>query len=263
MHNPQHWYDFGLMRAPGVVRLALEWRAPWEFGATLLASPWLRQVPEGDGHPVIVFPGLMASDASTKPLRRFLESKGYVAYGWSQGSNLGPKDGVLDACLALVRNVRKRHKRRISLIGWSLGGIYARELAKDLPKDVRLVITLGTPFTGHPKATNAWRLYELVTGHRIGAPEIHAPLRAPPPVPTTSIYSRSDGVVAWQCSVERRSDHTENIEVEASHFGIGLNALSWYAIADRLAQPEGRWQPFDRTGALRWLYRDPTRKGWF
>jgi pimeloyl-ACP methyl ester carboxylesterase len=263
MHNPQHWYDFGMMRAPGVVRLALEWRAPWEFGATLLAAPWLRQLPDGDGHPVIVFPGLMASDASTKPLRRFLESKGYVTYGWSLGSNLGPKDGVLDGCQALVRNVRRRHRRRVSLIGWSLGGIYARELAKDLPKDVRLVITLGTPFTGHPKATNAWRLYELVTGHRIGAPEIHTPLRAPPPVPTTSIYSRTDGVVAWQCSVERKSAHTENIEVEASHFGIGLNALAWYAIADRLSQPEGGWQHFERSGALRWLYRDPARKGWF
>jgi hypothetical protein len=116
---------------------------------------------------------------------------------------------------------------------------------------------------GHPKATNAWRLYELVTGHTIGAPEIHEPLRAPPPVPTTSIYSRTDGVVAWQCSVERRGAQTENIEVEASHFGMGLNALAWYAIADRLAQPEGHWQPFDRSGALGWLFRDPMRKAWY
>jgi len=79
MHNshPQHWYDFDMMRAPGFVRLALEWRAPWEFGATMLAIPWLNQLPDGDGHPVIVFPGLMASDASTKPLRRFLERKRY------------------------------------------------------------------------------------------------------------------------------------------------------------------------------------------
>lgn len=263
MQHPHAWYDFGLMRAPGLVRLALEWRAPWEFGATLLAGPWLNQVAGGDGHPVIVFPGLMASDASTQPLRRFLDGKGYATCGWGLGSNLGPKDGVLDACMALLRRVRKQHKRRVSLIGWSLGGIYARELAKDFPADTRQVITLGTPFSGHPKATNAWRLYELVTGHTIGAPEIHEPLRAPPPLPTTSIYSRTDGVVAWQCSVERRSALAENIEVEASHFGIGLNALAWYAIADRLAQREGHWQPFDRSGALRWLYRDPLRKAWF
>lgn len=263
MDRSQLWMDFDMMRAPGLVRLALEWRAPWEFGATLLAGPWLDQVPAGDGHPVLVFPGLMASDASTRPLRRFLERKGYVAYGWEHGSNLGPKEGVLEHCMARVRELRRQHGRKLSLIGWSLGGIYARELAKDFPRDVRQVITLGTPFTGHPRATNAWRLYELVTGHRIGAPEIHAPLRQPPPVPTTSIYSRTDGVVAWQCSVERRGPRTENIEVEASHFGIGLNALAWYAIADRLAQPEGGWRPFERSGALRWLYRDPARKTWY
>jgi pimeloyl-ACP methyl ester carboxylesterase len=263
MDRSQLWVDFDMMRAPGLVRLALEWRAPWEFGATLLAGPWLDQVPAGDGHPVLVFPGLMASDASTRPLRRFLERKGYVAYGWEHGSNLGPKEGVLEHCMARVRELRRQHGRKLSLIGWSLGGIYARELAKDFPRDVRQVITLGTPFTGHPRATNAWRLYELVTGHRIGAPEIHAPLRQPPPVPTTSIYSRTDGVVAWQCSVERRSPRTENIEVEASHFGIGLNALAWYAIADRLVQPEGAWQPFERSGALRWLYRNPARKSWY
>jgi hypothetical protein len=82
-------------------------------------------------------------------------------------------------------------------------------------------------------------------------------------VPTTSIYSRTDGVVAWQCSVERKGPRTENVEVEANHLGLGLNPLAWYAIADRLAQPEGGWKPFDRRGALSWLYRDPARKAWF
>lgn len=263
MDASPYWGNFEMMRAPGVFRLALEWRAPWEYVATMLAGRWFSQVPDGDGHPVLVFPGLMASDASTKPLRGFLEKKGYVAYGWERGSNLGPKDGVIDHCNQRVRQLRRKHRRRVSLIGWSLGGIYARELAKELPRDVRQVITLGTPFTGHPKATNAWRVYELVTGHGIGAPEIHEPLRRPPPVPTTSIYSRSDGVVAWQCSVERASAHAENIEVEASHCGLGLNPLAWYAIADRLAQPEGDWQPFDRSGSLSWLYRDPARNSWF
>jgi len=163
----------------------------------------------------------------------------------------------------LVRKLRRQHKRKVSLIGWSLGGIYARELAKDFPKDVRQVITLGTPFTGHPKATNAWRLFELVTGHRIGAPEIHEPLRLPPPVPTTSIYSRTDGVVAWQCSVERHSAHTENIEVEASHFASGSTRSPGMPSRIGSRSPEGEWQHFDRTGNLRWLYRDPSRKAWF
>ena len=263
MHNPHHWYEYGLMRAPGLLRLALEWRAPWEYGAMMAFRPLLNLAPEGDGHPVLVFPGLMASDITTAPLRRFLESRGYAPYGWELGTNKGPREGVLDACLARLVEVRKRHRRKVSLIGWSLGGLYAREFAKELPRDVRLVISLGTPFTGHPKATNAWRLYELVTGHKIGAPEVHEPLRIPPPVPTTSIFSRSDGIVAWQCSVEKEGPLHENIEVEASHFGLGFNPLSWYAIADRLAQPEGAWRPFDRSGPRAWLYRDPTRRAWF
>jgi pimeloyl-ACP methyl ester carboxylesterase len=258
-----HGPAFDVHRAPGLVRMALECRAPWEFAATMLSGWFLGHTPAGDGHPVLVFPGLIASDMSTRPLRGFLERKGYAAYGWEQGSNLGAKDGVIDACIDRVRKLRRQHKRKVSLIGWSLGGVYAREVAKDVPNEVRLVITLGTPFTGHPKATNAWRLYELVAGHRIGAPEIHEPLRQPPPVPTTSIYSRSDGIVAWQCSVERRSARTESIEIEASHFGMGLNAFAWYAIADRLAQPERGWRPFDRQGALRLLYRDPSRKARF
>jgi pimeloyl-ACP methyl ester carboxylesterase len=261
MYNAEHWYEFANMRAPGLLRMALEWRAPAEFAATLVAQPWLAQAPRGQGDPVLIFPGLMASDASTKPLRRYLESLGHAVYGWEQGSNLGPREGVLEANRARLAQLHREHGQKVALVGWSLGGIYARELAKESPELVRLVITMGTPFTGHPKATNAWRLYELVTGHKIGAPGIHEPLRAPPPVPTTSIWSRTDGIVAWACSVERTSDHTENIEVQASHFGIGLNPLSWYAVADRLGQPRGQWKPFDRSGAVqRWLYRDPARK---
>jgi len=263
MHNPEHWYEYGLLQPPGLLRLALEWRAGWEYGATLAATPLLRLAPKGDGHPVLVFPGLIAGDITTGPLRRFLADRGYVAYPWELGTNLGPRDGVLQRCCERLKALRRKHGRKVSLIGWSLGGVYARELAKEAPRDVRVVITLGTPFTGHPKATNAWRLYEWVTGHRIGAPEVHGPLRAPPPLPTTSIFSRSDGVVAWQCSVEKEGPQAENIEIESSHAGMGLNALALYAIADRLAQPEGAWQPFDRSAGWRsLLYRDPRRKHW-
>lgn len=264
MHNPHHWYEYGLMQAPGLVRLALEWRVGWEYGATLAARPLLSLAPRGDGHPVLVFPGLIAGDITTNPLRRFLGGLDYATYAWGQGPNLGPREGVVERCLERLAVLRREHGRKVSLIGWSLGGIYARELAKQAPDDVRLVITLGTPFTGHPKATNAWRLYEFLTGHRIGAPEVHEPLRTPPPVPTTSVYSRTDGVVAWQCSVEKEGPLAENVEVEASHLGMGLNPLTFYAVADRLAQPEGEWKPFDRSGMVRrWLYRDPRRRGCF
>ena len=245
----------GVLKAPGVFLLALEWRAPLEWGAALAAWPMLRMAPAGDGHAVIVFPGLAAGDLSTVLLRNFLKAQGYDTYGWDLGLNFGPREGVVRKSVERVLQIHRDTGRKVSLIGWSLGGVYAREVAKVYPDAVRQVITLGTPFTGHPKATNAWRLYEFVTGHKIGAPELHEPLRTPPPVPTTSIYSRTDGVVAWQCSLNEDSPQAENIEVHASHIGMGMNPLALYAIADRLRQDPARWKRFDAAGARRWFYR--------
>jgi pimeloyl-ACP methyl ester carboxylesterase len=148
----------------------------------------------------------------------------------------------------------------VSLVGWSLGGVYAREIAKLHPNDVRCVITLGTPFTGHPKATNAWRVYELTSGEKLDNHVLLAQVRVSPPVPTTSIFSRSDGVVAWKCSLQPAGKMTESIEVVASHVGMGFHPATWYAVADRLAQPEGKWRPFDREeGWRQWVYPDPYR----
>ena len=246
-------------RAPGPFLLALEGRAPWELGATLAAYPVLRQAPRGDGHAVVVFPGLAASDITTLPLRAFLGDRGYDAQGWNLRFNFGPRKGVLEASRERVRRLRRESGRKVSLVGWSLGGVFAREIAKLLPGDVRCVVTLGSPFTGNPKANNAWRFYELVSGHRLDDDRAISRVRETPPVPTTSIFSRSDGIVAWQCCLQRAEDRAESIEVHASHIGIGLNAAAWYAVADRLAQPEGRWQPFHRLGWRQWLYRDPHR----
>jgi pimeloyl-ACP methyl ester carboxylesterase len=243
------------LRAPGLVRLALEGRAPWEFAALLASSPWLRQLPAGDGHPVIVFPGLAAADFTTVPLRNFLLDRGYAPQPWQQGWNFGPREGVLEGCIAQVKDLHERHGRRVSLIGWSLGGVYARELAKQLPDIVRCVITLGSPFAGHPRATNAWRIFELVSGQSAHDPETMAEVRRPPPVPTTSIYSVSDGVVAWQCSLNPPLPHTENIRLHASHVGMGMNPLAMYVIADRLRQPEGGWKPFEADGLRRFFFK--------
>jgi pimeloyl-ACP methyl ester carboxylesterase len=240
---------------PSTLLMLLEGRAPWEYAALLAATPWLRRLPRGDGHPVLVFPGLGANDLTTAPLRKMLDDLGYAAERWGQGFNLGPRHGVLKRCNAAVRDLHERHQRPVSLIGWSLGGLYAREMAKELPELTRCVITLGTPFTGHPRSTNAWRLYEWVSGQSVQDPALMARLRSPPPVPTTSIYSRSDGIVSWRCSVNEPGPQVENIEVHASHVGMGLNPLALYAVADRLAQPPGAWQPFDASGARRWFFR--------
>ncbi|RPH43409.1 MAG: alpha/beta hydrolase [Burkholderiales bacterium] len=244
---------------PGWLRLALEGRVPLEAAALVAALPLLAASPRGDGHPVLVFPGLAASDASTRPLRRLLRGLGHDAHGWQLGRNLGPRPEILEGAAHRIRTLAERDGRRVSLVGWSLGGIYARELAKQLPDAVRAVVTLGTPFAGSPRATNAWRLFELLNGRQHREPRLREGLRTPPPVPTTSIWSRSDGIVAWQCSVERPGPRAENIVVAASHIGLGLNPLALHALADRLAQPEGGWRPFERRGLRRWLFADPAR----
>ncbi len=242
--------------APGVLLQVLEARAFAEHYAAIVMCPILSAAPRGDGHPVLVLPGLAAGDATTAILRRFLKSRGYAASGWGQGLNLGLRPGVLERAHDTLRALYREHGRAVSIIGWSLGGLYARELAKLSPEMVRLVITLGSPFTGHPRETNAWRLYEFVSGHRIGSHDFHGPLRTPPLAPTTSIWSPNDGIVSWRCSVETRRDLAENIVVDSSHFGLGAHPAALYAIADRLAQPEGHWQTFHLKGWRRFVYRD-------
>jgi pimeloyl-ACP methyl ester carboxylesterase len=243
------------VRAPHALLMLLEGRAPWEYAAMLAAMPWLRRLPRGDGHPVIVYPGLGAADITTAPLRGFLQDLGYSAYPWKQGFNFGPRRGVLDAVREHVQRIASRHDDKVSLIGWSLGGLYAREMAKEFPKLARCVITLGSPFAGHPRATNAWRFYEWVSGQDVHDPELIEQIRGAPPVPTTSIYSRTDGVVAWQCSLNEESPQAENIEVHASHIGMGMNPLALYAVADRLQQDPAHWKRFDAQGARRWFFK--------
>jgi pimeloyl-ACP methyl ester carboxylesterase len=248
---------------PSLALLALEFRAPLEFGALLPAWPALQRAPAGDGHTVLVFPGLSASDATTFPLRGYLNTLGYQTRGWSQGFNFGPRAGVLQAVGRGLEEACDASGRKVSLIGWSLGGVYARELAKLMPDHVRCVITLGAPFAGPPKSTNAWRIYELTSGRDIEREHGRFDLPTAPPQPTTSIYSRSDGIVAWRGSIQApHHAHTENVEVVASHIGLGLNPSTWWAVADRLAQAEGAWRPFDRSGlfGLKGLfYPDPNR----
>lgn len=252
-HAPAAAHD---LRAPNAWLLMLEGRAPWEYAALLATLPWMKKLPQGDGHPVLVFPGLGANDLTTAPLRALLDSLGYATQPWQQGFNFGPRAGVLEQCRAHLADLHRRHHRKVSLIGWSLGGIYARELAKEAPELTRCVVTLGTPFTGHPRATNAWRFFEMVSGQTVADDhDLLAQIRQAPPVPTTSIYSKTDGVVAWRCSVNEPSPLAENIEVQASHIGLGVNPIALYALADRLAQPEGQWQPFEPKGARRWFYK--------
>lgn len=235
---------------PSRLLLALEGRALLEWAATTVSWRWLsRRVPRGDGHPVLVLPGLIAGDASTWPLRRFLEASGYAAHPWRQGINIGPREGVEDRLLARIDQLSASHgRRKVSLIGWSLGGAMARALAVRRPEQVRSVITLGSPLSGHPRASNARRIFEMVSGLSADDPELLQRMAEHPPVPMTSILSKSDGVVHWRMSLAPNSTRAENIVVPGSHLGLGVNPIVLWAIADRLAQPEGEWFPLERNG---------------
>ena len=248
-------------RPPSRLLLALEVRAIWELQTFFAAYPLLRRAPRGDGHPVLVLPGLIASDMSTRPLRDFLKSKGYAVSGWRQGRNLGLRAGVQDGMVDLLQEMNETSGRTVSVVGWSLGGLYARQLAKMMPERVRQVITLGSPFAAGPKSTNAWRVYEMASGRPADEEDqrFGGSLASAPPVPTTAIFSRTDGVCAWQGCREQASSMTDSIEVESSHCGMGHHPAVVYAVADRLAQKEGEWAPFDRSGWRSLVYPDPNR----
>ena len=240
--------------------LALEGRALIEWASLAWSWPLLRAAARGDGHPVLVLPGLCAGDASTLPLRRFLGSLGYAAYPWEQGANFGPRDHVIKGMVDRVRSLQKQHRQKVSLVGWSLGGAMANALALRMPERVRQVVTLGSPLSGHPKGTNAWRVFELVSGFRSDDERLMELVNGEPSVPTTSIMSKTDGIVNWRMSLAEESPIAENIEVSATHLGMGVNPAVLWIIADRLAQAEGGWKPFRRSHALHsLLYRNPHR----
>jgi hypothetical protein len=223
---------------PSTLLLLLEGRAFGEYASLVLSWPFVHRLPRGDGHPVMVLPGFMASDRSTRPLRRVLARLGYDVHGWELGRNTGATQAVRDGMRARLERLHASAGRPVSLVGWSLGGVYARELARHAPERVRRVITLGSPFGGHPHANHADALYQRFNGPRRTVDwEGHNRRRVPPPVPCTSIYSRTDGIVAWQCCLEDAAPHTENVEVTGSHCGLGVNPRAIRVIAERLARP--------------------------
>ena len=208
----------------------------------------------GDGHPVIVYPGLGAGPMATSQLRAHLRTCRFDVHDWAFGVNTGP-DGAFDAWLPqLVERVCGLHARvgrKVSLVGWSLGGIYAREIAKRCPASVRQVLTLGTPHNAVAEANHAGAIFRLLGGDTSQlTPDLVARLRERPPVPTTSIYSETDGVVSWRGCLEQPGPQVENVAVGASHLGMPTHPEVLRIVADRLAQPEGRWRPYG-AGALK------------
>lgn len=246
--------DKTAIEAPSSWLAALEVRAFNERAVMTVALPLLRRLPKGDGHHLIVLPGFTTGDGSTKPLRRLLRDLGYHTHGWRLGVNVGPTREILDGLGTLIERVHAEAQAPVTLIGWSLGGIYARELARATPERVRQVITLGSPIQMIEQDTSsATRIWDSL--EHLHTPdfkrEVRAAFRPHLEVPTTSIYSRTDGVVNWQSSLVRRTGSSENIRVSGSHCGLGFNTSVIYAIADRLAQPAGQWTHFKAPLILR------------
>lgn len=235
-------------RAPSLSLLAMEpLRAVFDGFAGHLAC---EAAPVGDGHPVIVYPGLGAGAMHTSALRSFLKECGFTVLDWEGGINTGPVGRLHDWLPTLeerLREVHARHGRKVSLVGWSLGGVYARELAKSCPECVRQVITLATPFQALGRGNHAGALFRLLHPEMPHVdPELQERVSQTPPVPTTSIYSKTDGIVSWRGCLERKTRRSESVEVATSHLGMVSHAQVLRIVAQRLAQPEGEWRPFRR-----------------
>jgi len=231
MAEPDAWHR------PSRLLFALEApRAALEFAALAAAWPVVARAPRGDGHGVLLLPGFLTTDTSTLPLRQLLRRLGHTPYGWDLERNLGPTAAVVRGLPRRLQNLHEATGRPVSLVGVSLGGVFARRLARDHPGVVRQVVTLGSPFRPREE----------------GLP--------PLPVPSTAIYTRGDGIVGWRSCLDREGPTSENVEVPGSHCGLGHNPIAVRVVTDRLAQPEGTWQPFDPppqtghqpAGAARW-----------
>ena len=232
-----------------------------DFAMLPLATPWLFSAPRGDGHGVLVLPGFLASDGSTRTLRRYLRRLGYQVRGWDLGRNLGPTPQVLDELPQVLTSHAAVTGGPVSVIGWSLGGIYAREIARQHPAAVRQVITLGSPFAltdpRQSRADGAYRRRQRLHASDSRVPTAEQIIR-PIGVPSTAVYSRRDGIVAWQSCVGPESELHDNVEVRCAHLGFGVDPATLWLIADRLALPPGR-QPRFRPGPVqRSLY--PNRR---
>lgn len=202
----------------------------------LLAAPLLPPVPmpRGRGEPVMVLPGFLAHDFTTVRLRRSLRASGYAAQGWGLGFNLGARTDLLDRLAVKIQALARSTGQPISLIGWSLGGVFAREAAKLVPDSVRLVISLGSPFSGDPRANNAWRLYELVNDHPVDAPPVETDLAAKPPVHTLALWSARDGIIPPACAAGQPDESDGAIEAPCRHLGFAWSAAGLRAIGAAL-----------------------------
>lgn len=244
--------------------MAAEWRALGEFGTSLSVWPLLlASASRGDGHPVLVIPGFLAGDASTFLMRRFLARAGFAPYGWGLGRSLGGIRRTRAPLAARLETIAAQTGQRVSIVGWSLGGVMARDLAQTHPELVRYVVGMASPLSRDLRSANTGKLYARLAHDDVdpaGAFEGELTrefdgLAGDLVCPSTAMYSRCDGIVNWRTCLIRENERAENLEVAwASHTGFGINAAALYALADRLAQPDGTFARFSPRGAFALAY---------
>ena len=229
-------------------------RAIAEFVSLSVSRRSLMKVsPRGDGHPVMLLPGFLGGDGYNRAMRNFIARLGYAAHGWGQGRNLGPRDGVLEALEARVLELYEHYGEPLSLVGHSLGGIFAREIAREYPEKIRQVISLGSPFgEGRMTGSIPARLFSTLNPPE-ELPIDEDLLADAPPVPTTAIYSKGDGIVNWQTTYQKDGHaESQNIRVRGSHCGMTMNPAIWYIVAHVLANESHTWAPFEPETWSKW-----------
>lgn len=230
-------------------------RAVAEFISLSISKRSLaKHAPKGDGHPVMLLPGFLGGDGYSRSMRHFLAKLGYSVHGWGQGRNLGPRDGVLESLEARILELAEHYAEPISLVGHSLGGIFAREIAREYPDLVRQVISLGSPFgEGRMTGSIPARLFTSLNPPE-ELPIDEDILADAPPVPVTAIYSKGDGIVNWQTTYQKEGhEQSQNIQVRGSHCGMTMNPTIWYLVAEVLANSPQTWKPYEAQSWRKWV----------
>lgn len=254
---------------PSTLSSLLEGRVLLEAALLPAALPLLMEAPQGDDHPVLLLPGFMAGESTMGVLKLFLKSKGYNVHTWGLGVNRGFRSKLVEALPQIIRYLHHTTGQKVSLVGWSLGGVFSFYGALSAPECVRSIITLGSPVSVDPSGLQTpptlKALYRLVS-HRLGAsahlmqPRVKALReRRQLDLPISCLYSLTDGVVPPQeATIDGDCTLHENIQVPGSHVGLGVNGIVMAIIANRLAEPDGHWKPFEPQGLLGRVWRMTT-----
>lgn len=246
------------IKAPKWTNIVQEVFSGFSWAATAAAWPLLSRIEQGDGHPVLVLPGLLTNDLATLPLREFLEDRGHPTYPWEQGINRGPLPDVMKNLVEKIDELYDTHGEPFSLVGWSMGGAISVALTQLRPKKIRNVITLGSPLAHAPHATNAKFFFELVSGMDAECVSLAKMIKPHKDVPITSLFTKNDGIVGWETSANFEHPKAEAIEIlGTSHLGIVAHPGSFYLIANRLRQNKKEWTPYQPKEAWENTLFDP------